>query len=355
MSRSDTMYHLTKRDRSMNDIKTLGIDLAKNIFQLCGTDATGKIVLTKRLKRKDFASYICNLPPCLIGMEACGGAHYWARKFQAAGHTVRLIAPQFVKPYVKSNKNDMRDAEAICEAVSRPTMRFVPIKQVEHQDMQMLHRIRSQAIKQRTALSNQIRGFLAEYGLVIPKGLSYIRKILPDILEDAENELTPIGQALFSEQYEEFKRLDDRVKKYDKKIDQAVQRNEVCQRLMKIEGVGPLTASILWATIIDPSLFKNGRGVAAMLGLVPRQRSSGNRTMMLGISKRGDRYVRTLLIHGGRTVIKYAPQLKTKRQELIMEKLNRCGKNRTAVAIANKNARIAWALMKSGETYRGAA
>lgn len=352
MSRNDRIYHLTKEDESMSDIKTLGIDLAKNIFQLCGVNEAGKIVLTKRLKRKDFSAFIANLPPCLIGMEACGGANYWARKFQTFGHTVKLIAPQFVKPYVKSNKNDQRDAEAICEAVTRPTMRFVPIKQVEHQDMQMLHRIRSQAIKQRTALSNQIRGFLAEYGLVIPKGLSHIRKNLPNILEDAENELTANARELFSEQYEEFKKLDKRVKLYDSKIDEAAKRHEACQRLMEVEGIGPLTATILWSTITDPSLFKNGRGVAAFLGLVPKQRSSGNKTVLLGISKRGDRYLRMLLIHGGRTVIKYAHQQKTKRQRLIANKVERSGINRTAVAVANKNARIAWALLSRGEVYR---
>jgi len=338
----------------MNDIKTLGIDLAKNIFQLCGTDEKGNIVLTKRLKRSAFASYIANLPPCLIGMEACGGANAWARLFQSYGHTVKLIAPQFVKPYVKSNKNDMRDAEAICEAVTRPSMRFVPIKQVDHQDMQMLHRVRSQAIKQRTALSNQIRGFLIEYRITLAKGLSHVRNGLPEILEDGENELTPMGRELFAEQYEEFKRLDARVKHYDQLIAQEVKKHEVCQRLMEIEGIGPLTATILWSTITDPSLFKNGRGVAAMLGLVPRQRSSGDKTVMLGISKRGDCYVRTLLIHGGRTVIKYASRLKTKRQQLIMEKVERSGINKTAVAIANKNARIVWAMMKSGEKYRAA-
>lgn len=354
MSRNDTMYHLTKGEGSMTHIKTLGIDLAKNIFQLSGTDSAGNIVLTKRIKRNQLAEYISQLPVCTIGMEACGSANYWARKFQAFGHTVKLISPQFVKPFVKSNKNDMRDAEAICEAVSRPSMRFVPIKQVEHQDMQMLHRIRSQAIKQRTALSNQIRGFLAEYGIILPKGLSHIRKKLSDIIEDAENELTEISRELFAELKVEFSRLDKRVKACDLRIEQAVNRYEVCKRLMKIEGIGPLTATILWATITDTSLFKNGRGVAAMLGLVPRQKSSGNRTVLLGISKRGDRYVRTLLIHGGRTVIKYAHHQKTKRQQQITKKVERRGINRTAVAIANKNARIAWAVMNSGEAYRGA-
>lgn len=336
----------------MANITTIGIDLAKNIFQIAGADQKGNIVLTKRLKRDKLADFIANLPPCLIGMEACSGAHYWARKFQSFGHTVKLIAPQFVKPYVKSNKNDRNDAEGICEAVTRPTMRFTAIKQVAHQSMQMLHRVRSQAIKQRTALSNQIRGFLAEFGIVIPKGLTHIRRNLTLILENAENELTVIAREIIGEQYEEFLHLDKRVKDYEQKIVREVKQNEVCNRLLDIEGIGPLSASILWATLIDASLYKNGRAVAAMLGLVPKQHSSGDRIRLMGLSKRGDRYTRTLLIHGGRAVVQSSSRSKTRRAEKVREQAARCGVNKTAVAVANKNARIAWALMNSGEAYR---
>lgn len=336
----------------MTNVKTIGIDLAKNIFQIHGVDNKDKVVLKKRIKRDSLAELIAKLPPCLIGLEACGSAHYWARKFEQYGHTVRLMSPQFVKPYVKSNKNDSKDAEAICEAVSRPTMRFVPIKQVEHQDMQMLHRIRSQAVKQRTALSNQIRGFLLEYGVILPKGLCHIRNQLHGIIEDAENELSVMSRQLFLELKEEFIKLDARVKKYDIEIEKLAKENKVCRRLTAVEGIGPITATILWSTITQPQLFKNGRGVAAMLGLVPRQYSSGNRIRLGGISKRGDRYLRTLLIHGRRSVVLSSSKCKSKRQEAVLKQYERCGYNRTAVAIANKNARIAWALINSGESYR---
>jgi transposase len=336
----------------MSNIKSLGIDLAKNIFQLHGVDNNGKCILKKRIKRNNFSEFIANLPPCLIAMEACGSAHYWARKFETFGHTVRLISPQFVKPFVKSNKNDANDAQAICDAANLTSMRFVPIKRIEHQDMQMLHRIRSQAVKQRTALANQIRGFLTEYGVILPLGIYHIRNNLSIIIEDAENELSIMSRQLFYELQKEFKKLDLRVKNYDVQIKKIANEKEACKRLMEIEGIGPLTATIVWATITQPGLFKNGRGVAAMLGLVPKQRSSGNKTRLLGISKRGDRYVRTLLIHGGRTVVKTAHRCKTKRQEWIKAKLDRVGFNKTAVAVANKNARIIWALLSSGESYR---
>ena len=336
----------------MKHIKTLGIDLAKSSFQLHGVDDSGKRVLKRKLNRSKLAQFIANLEPCLIGMEACGGAHHWARLFRDMGHDVRLIAAQFVKPYVKSNKNDAHDAEAICEAVSRPHMRFVPIKEVEHQDMQMLHRMRSQAVKQRTALSNQIRGLLLEYGIALNQGFKQIRERIPDILEDATNGLSTDAREYFAELKEEFNHLDKRVGKYDAKILKLAKEKEICRRLLKIEGIGPLTATIMWSTITEPKLFKNGRGVSAMLGLVPRQNSSGHKTRLQGISRRGDRYVRTLLIHGGRTVVKAARARKTERQKWIADRLDRLGFNRTAVAVANKNARIIWAVMSSGESYQ---
>ncbi len=338
----------------MDNITTVGIDLAKNIFQCHGVDKNGHQLFSKRLTRTKLVTFIAKLSPCTIAMEACGGSNYWGRKFRSYGHDVKLIAPQFVKPFVKSNKNDARDAEAICEAATRPSMRFVPIKEIEHQDMKMLHRMRSQIVKQRTALSNQIRGFLAEYGVILPKGLTYVRKRLANIIEDNHNELSSKARALFNELLADFHQLDSRVKSYDDKVTQEVSQNEVCKRLMKVEGIGPLTATAFWATITQPELFKNGRGVSAMLGLVPKQRSSGNRTLLLGISKRGDRYLRTLLIHGGRTVVKSSASSHspTAKQRWVNDKANHCGVNKTAVAIGNKNARILWALLHNKEDYR---
>ncbi len=333
-------------------IKTLGIDLAKNVFQLHGVDETGKAVLRKRLSRTKLAEFMVNLPPCLIGLEACGSAHYWARKFEAMGHTVKLMAPQFVKPYIKSNKNDAKDAEGICEAVTRPTMRFVSLKQVEQQDIQMLHRIRSQLVKQRTALANQIRGLLAEYGIIIPKGINHVNKQIPEILEDGENELTTLTREMFSDLYENSKLLEEKVNAYTKKIELLAKTNEKCQRICKIEGVGPLTATAVVAAVGDASVFKNGREMAAWLGLVPKQHSSGDRTQLLGISKRGDKYIRTLLIHGGRSVTRVCTTKTDARSLWVADKKERCGENKTAVAVANKNARIIWALLNSGESYQ---
>lgn len=334
------------------DIKTVGIDLAKNIFQLHGADQAGKMVLRKRLSREKLAECIANLPPCLIGMEACGSAHYWARKFQEMGHTVKLMAPQFVKPYVKSNKTDANDAEGICEAVSRPNMRFVPIKQVEQQDIQALHRVRSQLIKQRTALANQIRGLLAEYGIIIPKGINHVSSRLPIILENTENELTTLAREIFCDLYENFQSLEEKVDAYTKKIVLIAKHDERCQRLCEIEGVGPLSATAVVAAVGDASVFKNGREMAAWLGLVPKQRSSGERTQLLGISKRGDKYIRSLLVHGGRSVARVCMTKKDTRSLWVIDKKVRCGENKTAVAVANKNARIMWALLSSGESYR---
>ena len=289
-------------------IKVLGIDLAKNSFQLHGVDKKGHVVLKKKLSRHKLTAFIANLPPCLIGLEACGGAHYWVRTFTQMGHTVRMIAPQFVKPYVKSNKNDAIDAEAICEAVQRPSMRFVPVKTIEQQDIQSIHRIRSQQVVRRTAQTNQIRGLVLEYGIVIPKGIASIRKAIPDILEDAEKPLTLLFRELLRELYNEVVHLDERIGTLEQKLKLICVRNEDCQRLLTIPGVGFLTATALIAAIGDITVFKNGRELAAWLGLVPRQHSTGGKPTLLGISKRGDSYLRTLLIHGGRSVVRVAHQ-----------------------------------------------
>ncbi len=333
------------------DITTLGIDLAKNVFQLHGVDTAGKVALRKRITRTKLKEFMVNMPPCLIGMEACGSSHYWARKFQSMGHTVKLMAPQFVKPYIKSNKNDANDAAGICEAVSRPSMRFIQIKNVAQQDLQSLHRVRSQVVKQRTAKANQIRGLLSEYGIIIPKGISHVSTNLPDILEDAENELTSLTREIFSDLYEQFKALTETVNTYTKKIEQIAKDDEKCQRLIKIEGIGPLGATAILAAVGNASTFKNGREMAAWLGLVPKQHSSGDRTRLMGITKRGDSYIRTLLIHGGRSVVSVCDNKIDTRSQWIKDKKERCGINKAAVAVANKNARIIWALLTSGEDY----
>lgn len=330
------------------EIKTLGIDIAKRVFQLHGVDERGKVVLKKRLSREKLLSFIANMPPCLIGMEACGGSNYWAQKFQSYGHEVKLMSPQFVKPYVKTNKNDAADAEAICEAVRRPNMRFVSLKSTEQQDIQALHRYRQRLIQDRTALVNQTRGLLTEYGIVVSQGIVCIRKELPQILEDTENGLSGLGREIFGKLYEELCELDQKVKVLDKRIILICQQSKDCQRLEKIAGIGPLTATALVSAIGDVHAFKNGRHLAAWLGLVPRQSSSGNKQVLLGISKRGDRYLRTLLIHGARACISFAKQKSIWLEDLI----KRCGKQKAYVALANKNARIVWALLAKQTDYQ---
>ena len=338
----------------MRPISIAGIDLAKSIFHIHGTDEKGKMLLKKKLSRAQLKEFMVQLKPCLIGLEACGGAHYWARVFQKMGHEVKLISPQFVKPYVKSNKNDYADAEAIAEAVSRPNMRFVPIKQTSHQDIQCVHRIRQRLIRNRTALSNEIRGLLHEYGIVISKGIGKLKKEMPLILEDASHELSPMVRGLFLGLVDELKGIENQVKIYDQKIQQIFKDNEVCQRLQKIEGVGPITATAVLAAVSNPQAFKNGREFSAWLGLVPRQHSTGGKPTLLGISKRGDGYLRTLLIHGARSVVKCAALHGDARSKWILQKQKTRGFNRTCVALANKNGRIIWALLRYGQEYRSA-
>ena len=312
------------------------------------------MVLKKKLRRNQLSAFIANLPPCLIGLEACGGAHHWVRTFTKMGHTVRMIAPQFVKPYVKSNKNDAVDAEAICEAVQRPNMRFVPTKSIEQQDIQCLHRTRSLLVGRRTSHANQIRGFLLEYGITIPKGIGYVRKAIPGILEDAENGLTPGFRGLLSELYDELVHFAERISTLEQKLEAVSAQSKACQRLLTIPGVGLLTATALVAAVGDIMAFKNGRELAAWLGLVPRQHSTGGKPTLMGISKRGDSYLRTLLIHGGRTVVRVAHKHQDRRNQWVEQLDQRRGKNISAVAVANKNARIAWALLAKKENYHAA-
>lgn len=336
----------------MKNIKVLGIDLAKNVFQLHGVDAHGKRVLSKRIGRSALIEFMSNLVPCLVGIEACTSAHYWARLFSQMGHTVKIMAPQFVKPYVRANKNDRNDARAIAEAVTRPDMKFVSIKTVEQQDMLLVHRSRELVIRQRTAQSNQIRGLLAEYGVIIPKGIEKLTKLL-EILEKNEDKLTSASLIIFKDLYDQFKILDEQLKKYDSQINKQANQNAMLKELQKIEGVGPITATAIVATIGDPHTFKNGREVSAWLGLTPKEHSSGEKIRLGGISKRGNGYIRKLLIHGARSVVNVCRSKTDNRSLWLADKRRRCGYNKAAVALANKNARIIWAMLARGECYRG--
>lgn len=336
-------------------IATVGLDIAKQVFQVHAADLEDRVVLRRRLRRNQVVSFFANLPPCVVGMEACCGSHYWSRRISAFGHTVRLMAPQFVRPYVKSNKNDANDAEAICEAVRRPNMRFVPAKSVEQQDIQSLHRVRSRLVSLRTGLANQIRGLLSEYGIVLPQYVSQLRRGLPLILEEASNELTAFSRRLFASLYEELLSLEEKIGVLDEQIESVYRASEPCQRVGAVEGIGPLTATALVAAMSDGKAFKNGRQFAAWLGLVPRQDSSGEKTRLLGISKRGDTYLRTLLIHGARAVVCRASRKTDPRSRWIADKQRQLGTSKTCVAVANKNARIVWSLIAREEVYRRAA
>ena len=314
-------------------------------------DAHGKTVLKKQIKRTQMPEFFANLSPCLIGMEACGSAHYWARKLQAFGHTVRLMAPQFVKPYVKTNKNDAADAEAICEALTRPTMRFVPVKHVEQQAVLAVHRVRQALVKARTAQANQIRGLLSEFGLIIPQGIAHISKRVPEMLDNAGDDVPGAFRELMQRMLDHLKSLDQQVGELERQIRTWHRSSTLSCKLEKVPGIGPITATALVASIGDAKQFANGRQLAAWLGLVPRQHSTGGKVNLLGISKRGDCYLRTLLIHGARAVI-LATERKPTTQGWLVRLLDRRHKNVAAVALANKTARIVWALLAHEREFR---
>lgn len=333
-------------------ITTVGVDLAKNVFQVHAVDERGKAVLRKQLRREQVAAFFANLPPCLIGMEACGSAHHWGRTLQRFGHSVRLMAPQFVKPYVKTNKNDAADAEAICEAVSRPNMRFVPIKSIEQQAILSVHRVRQGFVKARTAQANQIRSLLGEFGLIIPKGIWHIAERVPSLLEGASNELPSTTRQLIDHLTAHLKVLDQQVKEFERQIIAWHRSSELSRKLEKIPGIGPLAATALVASIADASSFDNGRQVSAWLGLVPRQCSSGGKSTLLGMSKRGDAYLRTLLIHGARSAILAAQRRSQNTNVWLSNLLKRRHPNIAAVALANKNVRTVWALLAHGGEFQ---
>jgi len=336
-------------------VRSLAIDLAKNVFQLHGTDAKGKIVMKSKINRASLLEFVANLEPCNIYLEACGTANYWGRKFKEHGHRVKLINPKYVKPYVKRNKNDANDAAGIAAAARDPDMRFCEVKSEAQQDMQSIHRIRSLLVQQRTALANQIRGLLAEYGFAIPQGIRHLSKELPKVLEQNPTNLGSLVFNCLLDLYEHFCALSKRVTYYDNKIKGLSKSNEACQRLETIPGIGPMTATILASTLGNGGGFKNGRHFAAFLGLTPKQHSSGGKERMLGISKGGDTYTRTLLIHGARNVLRWVDKKAGSRPNHIncwlKRLLERRGYNKTAVALANKTARIAWAIIKEGGSY----
>ena len=338
------------------ELKRVGVDLAKRVFQVHGVDAGERPVVRKALSRTQMRLFFQNLQPTLIGMEACGSAHYWARELAALGHEVKLIPPQFVKPYVKSNKNDANDAEAICEAVSRPTMRFVTVKSAEQQAMQSVHRVRSRVVKARTALVNEIRGLLAEFGLSIDTlGVAAVRKALPGFLEDGENGLPGTFRALLSELYEELLTMEARVAVLNQQLAAHAETDERVRQVQQLPGIGPISASAVLASVGDAKQFKSGRDFAAWLGLVPSQHSSGGKSRLGGISKRGDAYLRTLLIHGARACVTASDGKTDRRSRWIQDLMTRRNKNIATVAVANKNARILWAMLSRHEDYRASA
>lgn len=332
-------------------ITTVGIDLAKNVFHVCAADERGRVRWRKKVSRSGLESLLATLPVSTVAMESCGGGHYWARRCREHGHEARLISGQFVKPFVKSNKNDDIDAEAITEAAQRPTMRFVPVKTVEQQDIQALHRVRERLIRDRTALVNQCRGLLLENGIAIRQGRQHLQRHLPGLVENHSGELSELFLGLLRELYDELVALNERIGSVERKLEKISGDLAPCTRLESIPGVGYLTATAMFAAVGNGADFKNGRHMAAWLGLVPRQHTSGGKPKLLGISKRGDSYLRKLLIHGARSVLIARGDLGPP-QRWARKVALRAGANKAAVALANKNARIAWKLLRSGESFR---
>ncbi len=339
----------------MTAIDTLGVDIAKNIFQLHGADRRGRTVLKRRVMRDQLLAVVEEIDRCTIAIEACTGAFCWARKFEALGHRVKIVSPQYVKPFVRGQKNDGNDAEAICTAARQPHIPLVPKKSVEQQDIQALHRARQRIVNHRTATVCQIRGLLLDRGFAIAQSITRARRRIPEILSDLSNELTAMAREAIGELWDLFCDLDRRIASFDKKIEAVFRASSTCQRIAKIKGVGPKTATAVVAAVGDGAEFRNGRHMAAWLGLVPRQCSSGDKRVLLGISKRGNQQLRTLLIHGARAVVRTAPNKTGAMNTWVNELRERRGFNRATVAVANKNARIIWAVLRTGEPYRAAA
>jgi transposase len=334
------------------EITTIGIDLAKNVFAVSGADRRGRVVVRKQLRRAQLMGCLRTLRPCVVGMEACGGAHHWARALTKLGHQVRLMSPALVAPYRKGNKHDRNDADAVLEAVSRPSMRFVAVKTIAQQDVLALHRVRARLLKQRIALSNQIRALLHERGVAARPGAAGLRAAVAAALAADHNELSAELRQVIAELLDELRQLELRIKAFDQRLARAAQGDERCLRLREVPGVGPQIATALVATVGDAREFKSGRELSAYLGLTPRQHSSGGKTVMLGISKRGDRYLRTLLIHGARSLLYRNRRLAHPRARWAARLSAARGPNVAAVALANHNARVLWALLSRDDRYR---
>ena len=335
----------------MESAVTIGLDLGKSVFQVHGVDAGGAVVFQRRLTRGKLLVFFAKQPACLVGVEACAAAHHWGRELSKLGHRVRLMPPRYVKPYVKRQKNDVADAEAICEAVTRPNMRFVEIKTCEQQATLVLHRVRLMLIRQRTQLSNAIRGHMAEYGLVAPVGRNGLQRLITILANLDDARVPAVARASLAPLVRQFELINDQVLGNDRLVRASAKSTELGCRLMEVPGVGPVLASAIVATVPDPAAFKTGRDLAAWIGLVPRQNSSGGKEKLGGITKQGDRYLRQLLVAGALAVIRYAQRHGTKRPWLV-HLLARRSPKIAAVALANKMARMIWAMMVTGERYR---
>ena len=334
------------------ELHAIGIDLGKTVFHLVGLDSSGKVVVRKRCSRTQLLAYTANLKVQVIGMEACSGAHFLGRALRTQGHDVRLMPAQYVKPYIKTNKSDYIDAEAIAEAVQRPTMRFVPIKTEEHLDLQAVHRVRERWVMRRTAVVNQIRGLLLERGLILPKGRSHVDHALPEILTDPALRLSGSFRVLLGQLQLELEQLTTRIEQMDAVIQQTAKENEACQRLTAIPGVGPVTATALVAAIGNGAGFRRGKDLAAWVGMVPREYSTGGKQKLLGISKRGNSYLRRLFVQGARVVMQYRTKQAPGLSLWLSQLLARTHQNVAVVALANKLIRMAWAVLCKNETYR---
>jgi transposase len=336
-------------------LKRIGVDLAKSVFQVHGVDSHEQVKLKRQLKRREMVAFFRQIEPCIVAMEACGSAHYWGRELSQLGHAVKLIAPQYVKPYVKSGKTDAHDAEAICEAASRPAMRYVALKSAEQQASGALHRVRSRLVKGRTALVNEIRGLLAEFGIIeAVKGVAACRRLLAVTLADGENGLPGTMREVLAQLAQELTQQDTHIAELDGRIKQQCGQDERLQRLVKIEGIGPISASAIVAAVGDARQFKSGRDFAAWVGLVPNPHSSGGKERLGSITKRGDPYLRTLLVHGARAVVNTCLGKTDRKSKWLKGLLSRRNKNIATVALANKNARIVWAVLARAEAYRRA-
>jgi len=336
----------------MQTITTIGFDIAKSVFQVHGVDAEGNVIIRRQLKRRYVLAFFEKLSPCLVGIEACGSSHHWARELQARGHTVRLMPPAYVKPYVKRQKNDMADAEAICEAVTRANMRFVPTKTSEQQSGLVLHRTRHLFVRQQTAVINAIRAHLAEFGIVAPVGRKGVEELLIVVANPTDRRVPEIARACLAALGAQLHRIKEQILEFDRMIRAWHRSSETSRRLDACPGVGPALATALVATVADPKAFRSGRNFSAWIGLVPRQNSSGGKDRLGSISKQGNRYLRGLFVAGALAVIRYAKIHGSKHRPWLTALLARRSTKVAAIALANKIARMAWAMMAKGERYK---